>query len=297
MKVAITRRPAAASAAILEQAGLTSVLARIYAARGVKTAAELDHSLAALPPFDTLRGIDAAAERLCAAIERGERILIVADYDADGATACAVGVRGLRLLGGSVDFIVPNRFAYGYGLKPEIVFPSHGNPIVGAANVQRTLTQYRDAILYVHDATVAGMNEGKDVYSLMKSVKLPPALEVGEGYGAVAWSVRGIYEGYAGWFDGDPATMYATSPADADAELARLAGGAGPIAARAEALVASDPALALRLTSAAVAIDPKNRAVFTARRHALEKLLAASKNSNESGWLHAGLGKVDAALK
>jgi alkyl sulfatase BDS1-like metallo-beta-lactamase superfamily hydrolase len=182
-------------------------------------------------------------------------------------------------------------------LKPEIVFPSHGAPIVGAANVQKTLTQYRDAILFVHDATVRGMNEGKDVYTLMKTVKLPTELEVGEGYGALTWSVRGIYEGYVGWFDTDPATMYPTAPSDSDRELARLAGGADPIAARAEALVAVDPALALRLTSAALAADPGHKAALTARRHALLALLKASKNSNESGWLNAGLAKVDAALR
>ena len=182
-------------------------------------------------------------------------------------------------------------------LKPEIVFPSHGPPIVGAENVRRTLTQYRDAILFVHDATVRGMNEGKDVYTLMKTIKLPPELEVGEGYGALTWSVRGIYEGYAGWFDTDPATMYPTAPSDTDRELAKLAGGADPIAVRAEALVATDPALALRLTSAALAADPGHRAALTARRHALQALLKASKNSNESGWLNAGLAKVDAALK
>jgi alkyl sulfatase BDS1-like metallo-beta-lactamase superfamily hydrolase len=180
-------------------------------------------------------------------------------------------------------------------LKPEIVLPSHGVPIVGAANVQRVLTQYRDAILYVHDATVRGMNAGQDVYSLMKTIKLPPELEVGEGYGAISWSVRGIYEGYAGWFDTDPATMYAVSPAQAEAEIIRLGGGAGPVAARAEALVASDPALALRLTSAALAAEPGNAAAVAARKHALEKLLATSGNSNESGWLHAGLSRVEAA--
>ena len=182
-------------------------------------------------------------------------------------------------------------------LKPEIVLPSHGVPIVGAENVRKVLTQYRDAILYVHDATVRGMNEGKDVYSLMKSIKLPPELQVGEGYGAISWSVRGIYEGYAGWFDTDPATMYPTAPSEAYAELVRIAGGAGPVAARAETLVGSDPELALRLTSAALAAEPKNPAALTARQHALEKLLAASKNSNESGWLHAGLNKVEAARK
>ncbi|MDB5425862.1 MAG: hypothetical protein JWQ29_3278, partial [Phenylobacterium sp.] len=132
-------------------------------------------------------------------------------------------------------------------LKPEIVFPSHGLPIVGAENVQRTLTQYRDAILYVHDATVAGMNRGDDVFTLMKTIRLPKALEVGEGYGALTWSVRGIYEGYAGWFDTDPATMYGVAPKTAEAEIVRLA-GVGPVAARAEAVAVSDPALALRLT-------------------------------------------------
>jgi alkyl sulfatase BDS1-like metallo-beta-lactamase superfamily hydrolase len=182
-------------------------------------------------------------------------------------------------------------------LKPEIVLPSHGVPIVGAANVQRVLTQYRDAILYVHDATVRGMNDGTDVFTLMKTIKLPPALEVGEGYGAISWSVRGVYEGYAGWFDTDPATMYAVSPAETYAEIVRLAGGAAPIAIRAEALVATDPALALRLTSAALAAEPKNAAALTARKHALDKLLAASGNSNESGWLHAGLSKVEAAQR
>ena len=182
-------------------------------------------------------------------------------------------------------------------LKPEIVLPSHGMPIVGADNVQRTLTQYRDAILYVHDAVVRGMNEGKDVHALMREIRLPPALYVGEGYGNLVWSIRGIYEGYAGWFDGDPASMYATAPSDSDAELVRLAGGPGAVAARAEALVPSHPALALRLTSAALAVEPKHPAALAARKRALEALLAASRNSNESGWLRAGLARTEAAAK
>ncbi len=117
----LVRRPAHPAAAALEAAGLSRVLARIYASRGIASAAELDHTLAALPTFATLRGIDAAAARLARAIAQRERIVIVADYDADGATACAVGVRGLRELGAQVDFLVPNRFEFGYGLTPEIV--------------------------------------------------------------------------------------------------------------------------------------------------------------------------------
>ncbi|MEO8346944.1 MAG: single-stranded-DNA-specific exonuclease RecJ [Betaproteobacteria bacterium] len=100
---------------------MSDVLARIYAARGITSLAELDHGFAALPSHTTLKGIDAAAMRLVRAIAAHEKIVIVADYDADGATACAVGVRGLRAMGANVDFIVPNRFEFGYGLTPEIV--------------------------------------------------------------------------------------------------------------------------------------------------------------------------------
>jgi single-stranded-DNA-specific exonuclease len=117
----LVRRPAHPASGTLQEAGIPPVLARIYASRGIASAAELDHSLRALPAFAAMRGIDDAAARLCRAIAGGERILIVADYDADGATACAVGVRGLRAFGATVDFIVPNRFEYGYGLTPEIV--------------------------------------------------------------------------------------------------------------------------------------------------------------------------------
>ena len=101
--------------------GVAPVLARIYAARGIGSVEELDASLAALPDYGRLFNAGAAADRLADAIDRQEKILIVADYDADGATACAVGVRGLRAMGACVDFLVPNRFEFGYGLTPEIV--------------------------------------------------------------------------------------------------------------------------------------------------------------------------------
>jgi hypothetical protein len=108
----IVRRPVPDAAAALAAAGVHPVLARVFAARGVVAADELDTTLARLPPFETMKGIDAAAARLADAIARAERIVIVADYDADGATACAVGVRGLAAMGANVDFLVPNRFDY-----------------------------------------------------------------------------------------------------------------------------------------------------------------------------------------
>ncbi|MFT5644872.1 MAG: single-stranded-DNA-specific exonuclease [Janthinobacterium sp.] len=106
---------------MLQQSGVHPVLARLYAARGLADAAELSCELGALSAPSGLLHIGAAAVFLADAIAAKKRMVIVADYDCDGATACAVALRGLRAMGAVVDFIVPNRFEYGYGLTPEIV--------------------------------------------------------------------------------------------------------------------------------------------------------------------------------
>ena len=109
----------------LEQQGLHPLLARLYAARGVQTKSELDYELKSLIPPAQLTNAAEAAVLLADAIEAQARILIVGDYDCDGATATAVGVRALRSMAGDsgtvIDYLVPNRFTYGYGLSPEIV--------------------------------------------------------------------------------------------------------------------------------------------------------------------------------
>ena len=93
---------------------MPTLLTRLYAARGVQSQAELDKSLARLIPYQQLKGIDAAVDLLVVALEQRQRILIVGDFDADGATASTVGMLGLRLLGAAhVDYLVPNRFEYG----------------------------------------------------------------------------------------------------------------------------------------------------------------------------------------
>ena len=111
--------------AALERAGITPVLARVFAARGLSGPDELSDDFARLLTPERLSCCDAAAAALADAIARDERLLIVADYDCDGATACAVGIRALRAFGARVDFLVPNRFEYGYGLTPEIVDLAH----------------------------------------------------------------------------------------------------------------------------------------------------------------------------
>ena len=105
----------------LLEAGTHPLLARIYAARGIDNREQLDYSLKALLPPAQLKGAHDAAQILADAIEAGARMVIVADYDCDGATACAVGVRALRAFGAEVGYLVPNRFEYGYGLTPAIV--------------------------------------------------------------------------------------------------------------------------------------------------------------------------------
>lgn len=122
----IARRPVdSAAQAALEQAGTPPLLARLFAARHVASADELGDSLAALLPYQALTGCTAAAARLADAIHRQENILIIADYDADGATACTVAVKGLQAMGAKTDFFVPNRFEHGYGLTPELADIAH----------------------------------------------------------------------------------------------------------------------------------------------------------------------------
>jgi len=105
----------------LEQQGLHPLLARLYAARGVTDKAELDYELKSLLPPAALTHAGDAASLLADAIEAEARMLIIGDYDCDGATATAVGMRALKALGADVDFLLPDRFKLGYGLSPEIV--------------------------------------------------------------------------------------------------------------------------------------------------------------------------------
>jgi len=128
--IAIRRVPLRAEDQLIRE-GLHPVLARLAAARGINDRSDLDDALDKLLPPSELMGIDAAAQRLADAVMNRERIVIVADYDCDGATACAVGMRALRAmrdaagvgsdLQSNVLFIVPDRFRFGYGLTPEIV--------------------------------------------------------------------------------------------------------------------------------------------------------------------------------
>ena len=117
----VPRHPLTTEEAAALFPGLHPVLARAYAARRLTSPGELEYGLANLAPHDRLKGIREAARLLGDMIRKARRMLVIADFDADGATSCALAVRALRMMGGHVSYRVPNRFAYGYGLTPEIV--------------------------------------------------------------------------------------------------------------------------------------------------------------------------------
>jgi alkyl sulfatase BDS1-like metallo-beta-lactamase superfamily hydrolase len=182
-------------------------------------------------------------------------------------------------------------------LKPELVIPSHGRAIAGNAEITRQLARYRDAIQYVHDETVKGMNAGKDVFTLMNEIKLPPALNIGESYGKLSWSVRGIYEGYAGYFDLNPATMYEKPASSVHADVVKLAGGAEAVIKLAQdKLAAGDGIGTLHLTDMVLTAEPTNRKALETRLKALELLVSKCSNTNERGWLDYSISEAKKKL-
>ena len=141
-------------------AGVAPVLARLLAARGVDDAGELSRDLARLAPPGTMKGLGPAAAMLADAIARGERLCIVADYDCDGATACAVAMRGLRALGADpsrVDYLVPNRFEHGYGLTEPVVALAAQHPRLGRPDWLITVDSGIASLEGVAAARAAGM--------------------------------------------------------------------------------------------------------------------------------------------
>ena len=174
-------------------------------------------------------------------------------------------------------------------LEPEVLCTGHFEPITGADAIRAELTRLRDAVQYVNDVTVAGMNEGKDVYTLMREIELPEELSVGEGYGKVSWGVRSIWEGYAGWFHARSTTeLYPVAPDALWAEIVEVAGGPHVMSALAdEHLDAGDAIGAVRLCEMALANDPTHRPALETFLAAHELLLAEHGRENFwlTGWL------------
>jgi alkyl sulfatase BDS1-like metallo-beta-lactamase superfamily hydrolase len=171
-------------------------------------------------------------------------------------------------------------------LAPEVLLTGHFGPITGKDRIQFELTRLRDAVQYVHDATVEGMNAGKDVRTLMREITLPAHLEVGQGYGTVAWDVRAIWENYSGWFHHRSTTeLYPVDPRDISADLVELA-GADALVARAQTHLDADrPVLAIHLAEKVTDTDSGHPGARRVLQKAHERLLNDSNNFWETAWL------------
>ncbi|MEO8602242.1 MAG: MBL fold metallo-hydrolase [bacterium] len=182
-------------------------------------------------------------------------------------------------------------------LGAELLLVGHGPPIVGGAAIAAELARMEGAVRHVHDAVVAAMNGGQDVWTAMRDIRLPPELEQGEGYGAVAWSVRAIWEMYAGWFHHHSTTeLYPVPYWSVHAELVALAGGPDAIAAAAQSKTASAPLEALHLAEVALAAAPQHRGALTAAVAAHRTLLERAGNFWEVRWLEHQIRRLEQRL-
>lgn len=186
-------------------------------------------------------------------------------------------------------------------LGAALLITGHGEPIRGAARIRADLDILYDAVSYIRDETIAGMNAGKTVHALMRSIRLPEPLRIGEFHGKVSWAVRSIWEEMSGWFHYEDGTtaLYAVPRSSIDADLVELAGGATRIAERARArLDAGEPLEALHLLDVALAAEPLNDAALKAKRTALGLLLDASGGTNlsETMWLRSEIAGVEGLL-
>ena len=146
-------------------------------------------------------------------------------------------------------------------LRANYLVPSHTRPISGKENISETLTNYRDAIEFVHDQTVRWMNKGLTPEEIVERVKLPPHLArqpyLQEYYGTVTWSVRGIFDGYMGWFSGDAVDLFALPRRERAKRLARIAGGENALLQHIkEAMASKDHQWALEMADHLLSLNP-----------------------------------------
>jgi len=174
-------------------------------------------------------------------------------------------------------------------LRPTHLVPSHTRAISGQNEVYETLTAYRDAIQFVHDQTIRGINRGFTPDELVELVKLPPHLAehpyLQEYYGKVEWSVRGIFNGYLGWFDGDAARLEPVGPDERAAAMASLAGGADGLrrAAR-EALEQEKYQWAAELATHLIRLEPSSAKAKQIKADALRALGRRRLNANARNY-------------
>lgn len=171
-------------------------------------------------------------------------------------------------------------------LAPERLITGHFDPIDGADRIAEAVVEMQDAMRWVHDRTVDGMNDGEDVWTLMARIRTPELLDVGEGYGQTRWNVRAIWENYAGWFHHRSTTeLYAVAPSATAPDLVALAGADALVDAARAHVDAERPVEALQLTDLVLAVEPAHTGARAVASAATEALLANTENFWERAWL------------
>lgn len=173
-------------------------------------------------------------------------------------------------------------------LEPEMMITGRFEPIAGKALIRSCLDRLEAAVDHVHRTTLAGMNEGKDIWTLMREVTLPDHLFVGQGYGKVSWAVRTIWESYMGWFKAQATSeLYATQSREIYPDLVELAGLDAVLSRGRAKLDAGDPEAANLFAEAALAHSPRDPKALRLGQDAHRALLdrSGAKNFWETGWL------------
>jgi len=175
-------------------------------------------------------------------------------------------------------------------VEPLFLFPGHGTWLRGKAQVDHYAGGYRNAISYIHNETVKGMNAGVDRYTLMREIKLPPEYSyIDQSYGTVKWSVRGIYEGYAGWFDEKPSSMYDLPIESIGEDLISLAGEKAVLDLARSYHEKKDYIRGLHLVELIVEARPGLEEALELEKAILTSMKDMSTNYIENIWLNYGL--------
>lgn len=180
-------------------------------------------------------------------------------------------------------------------LRPDRLVTGHFEPIDGAERILEEVATLQEAMRWVHDRTVDGMNAGVDVWELMEQVRVPDHLDIGEGYGQTKWNVRAIWEHYAGWFHHRSTTeLYGVHPLATAPDLVAAAGADALVAAARTHLDDGRPVEALQLTDVVLAVDAEHAGARAAAIDATAALLESTGNFWEAAWLRRSLTKLGA---
>ena len=182
-------------------------------------------------------------------------------------------------------------------LDPDLMIPGHGGPLHGNESIRGNLTRYRDAVDFVNEAVITGLNDGKDLAALIQEIALPENLQLPEVFGKVSWAVRALYYNYAGWYDEDPISLLDIPLETVYRDIREICPPKG-LLKRGEALLSEgNAASALLITQLILTEDSGNREALLLRKKALTLLLTGTGNWGEANLIRSEIRRIDLMLE